>query len=254
MKKIPVISVILVWLVCGFGCEVEKNRQTGTANTQTKANKDVSNINQAATPKSGEEIKQGQEINFGDGLPKGWEKIDPEKENPSEFEIWDGILRLKIPSGKDLYGENRTAPRLLRSVTGNFEIETRVKFSPKQDYQGAGILVYSNDSNYLRLERCYGGTGGGESGIRLDSREDEIYDPIATPDKFPTNAGEVELKIRRIGKDFIGFWREVGKSQWIEVGKVTTNYPETVQVGLIGINTADDITAEFAYIIFSGQP
>jgi beta-xylosidase len=248
------VSAVLVFLIFWSGCSTEKPKQARTTNTQTSANKDTSNVNQNATPKSTEEVVQSQEINFRDGIPTGWEKIDPEKENLSGFETKDGILKLTIPSGKDLYGENRTAPRLLRLVTGNFEIETRVKFLPKQDYQGAGILVFSNDSNYLRLERCFGGTGGGESGIRFDSREDEIYEPVATPDNFPTIADEVELKIRRVGNTFTAFWREVGKNKWIEVGKVTANYPETVQIGLIGINTADEITVEFAYIIYSTLP
>jgi beta-xylosidase len=141
-----------------------------------------------------------------------------------------------------------TAPRLMKPISGDFEIETRVRFSPTQSYQGAGLLIFRNDNNYLRLERGYGGTRGGESGIRFDKREDEIYEPVATQDEFPTRAVEVELKFSRAGKVFTAFWRETGKTEWIEVGKVIDSYPEVVQVGLIGVNTADEITAEFAYI------
>ncbi len=253
MKKIFVILTILLAL---FGCGGENRKEaekTNTATPQNSVGNSASNTNQAANntsqiPKSGEKVEQVSETNFKDGLPKGWEASDPEKENPSTFDTKDGVLKLKIPSGKDLYGENLTAPRLLKTVSGDFEIETRVKFSPSQSYQGAGLLIFRNDNNYLRLERGFGGTGGGDSGIRFDKREDETYEPVAMQDKFPTEAREVELKFRRVGKDFTAFWREAGKSEWIEVGKVTNSYPEALQIGLIGVNTADKITAEFAYI------
>lgn len=252
MKRFLILIIALtIW-----GCSAEKKNETAKSvenSAKTAENKAESNTNSSAntsaqTAKSGEKIEQALEVNFKDGLPKGWEAIDPEKENPAEFNTSSGVLKLKIPSGKDLYGDNRTSPRLLKSVTGDFEIETRVKFAPKQDYQGAGILIFHNDNNYLRLERGYGGTGGGEDGIRFDKREDEIYEPVVTQEKFPTSAGEVELKFRRAGKDFTTFWRETGKTEWVEVGKVSMNYPETLQIGLIGVNTGDEITAEFAYI------
>lgn len=254
MRKFLIIPALVFGL---FGCGGEKPKEAGKtniSNSQNAPDKAAANTNQAANgatsqmPKSPERVEQVLEINFKDGLPKGWEIADPERENPSGFETKDGVLKLKIPSGKDLYGENLTAPRLLKTISGDFEIETRVKFLPTQDYQGAGLLIFRNDNNYLRLERGYGGTGGGESGIRFDRREDETYEPVAMQDKFPTVAGEVELKFRRIGKDFTAFWREAEKTEWIEVGKVTSSYGEAVKVGLIGVNTADEITAEFAYI------
>lgn len=256
MKKIIAISALTFALL---GCGVKKTQESGKANApniQSAANSGAANINQPVNtasqmPRESEKIEQPLEANFKEGVPKGWEMIDPEKENPSGFETKDGALKLRIPPGKDLYGENMTAPRFTKLVKGDFEVETRVKFSPTEDYQGAGILIFRNDNNYLRLERAFGGTGGGESGIRFDKREDEIFEPVALPDKFPTSAGEVELKFRRVGREFTAFWREAGKTDWREVGKVTNSYPETVRIGLIGVSTADEITAEFSFIKLS---
>lgn len=254
MKRFFIIAAFSFGL---FACGGEKPKIDEKPNSSTAANKAALNTNQATNiatsqmPRSPEKIEQTLEINFKDGLPRGWEIVDPEKENPSVFELTDGVLKLQIPSGKDLYGENLTAPRLLKTVAGDFEIETRVRFAPVQDYQGAGLLIFRNDNNYLRLERGYGGVGGGESGIRFDRREDESYEPVAMQDKFPTSASEVELKFRRVGKEFTAFWREAGKPEWSEVGKVSSNYPEVLKIGLIGVSTADKITAEFAYIKLS---
>ena len=247
---IPALSIAL------FGCGGGKPAETGKTTTpdiRNAANNGAAVTNQAANnasqmPKESERIEQPLNADFKDGVPKGWETIDPEKKNPAAFETSGGVLKLRIPSGKDLYGENMTAPRLLKTVKGDFEIETRVKFLPTQDYQGAGILIFRNDNNYLRLERAFGGVGGGESGIRFDKREDEIYEPVATQIKFPTPVDEVELKIRRAGKEFTAFWRQAGKADWYEVGRVLNSYPETVQIGLIGVSSADEITAEFSFI------
>lgn len=253
MKKIITVSALTLAV---FGCGGEKTLENVKANlpvTQSPVNgggatADRATNNASQMPTVSEKIEQPLEANFKDGLPKGWEALDPEKEKPSGFETKDGVLKLRIPSGKDLYGENMTAPRFLKSVKGDFEIETRVKFSPSQDYQGAGILIIRNDNNYLRLERAFGGVGGGSGGVRFDQREDEVYEPVASPDKFPTEASLVDLKFRRVGKEFTAFWREAGKMEWIEVGKVSNGYPETVRIGLIGVSTAGEITAEFSFI------
>lgn len=255
MKKIILILLIsFAFSGCPSGGEqtsqAEKTNRSYSQNSSDSApaSADQPANNMSQMPQSAERVEQIFEVNFRDGLPRGWAAVDPEKTDPSVFEMKDGVLRLRIQTDRDLYGENQTAPRLLKTVAGDFEIETRVKFSPIEDYQGAGLLIYRNANNYLRLERAFGGVGGGESGIRFDRREEEIYEPIAAPDKFPTAAREVELKIRRHGKEFSGFWRAAGKTEWTEVGKIATGYPETVQIGVIGVNTAREITAEFAYV------
>lgn len=198
---------------------------------------------------SGAKISQAEEVVFGSaGFPNDWRWIDPDsKRSPTEFQTKNGVLEFVIPPDKDLFGETQTAPRLLKAVSGDFEIETKVKFDPTDSYQGAGLLIFRNDSNYTRLERGFGGVGGGENGVRWDKREDEIFEPVATQEKFPTNAKVVELKFRRIGKEITGFWREPGR-EWKEVGRYTAGYPDAVLVGIVACNTASPIPVEFSYI------
>ena len=252
MKRLILMLAFSMFL---FGCNKEKpsGNKTNTTNSQNvSANKSNTNTNKSGAGSqvrsTGEKIEQSLEINFKDGLPKDWQWIDADKGFPSSYETKNGVFSLKIPSGKDLYGGTMTAPQLLKAVAGDFEIETRVKFDPKNSYQGAGLLIFKDDENYLRLERGFGGVGGGASGIRFDRRNNAGYDAIATPEKFPTEAAEVELKFVRKGKDFQAFWREDENGEWKLVGEYASDYPETVQIGLIGVNTAEEITAEFAYI------
>lgn len=181
--------------------------------------------------------------------PVGWQWIDPdEKYNPTQHDVKKGVLRIKIPTKKDLYGDNRSAPRYIKAITGDFQIETRVRFSPKENYQGAGLLIYKDADNYMRFERAYGGIGGGGEGIRIDVRRTSGYTPIVTPGDIQTEAGEVDLKIVRSGRVFTGYWRLDEEFEWREAGEFESDYPETILAGVVACNTAREVTAEFAYI------
>ena len=186
--------------------------------------------------------------------PVGWQWIDPaENEKPTLKDVKKGVLRVRIPNGKDLYGDNLTAPRYHKPINGDFQIETRVRFSPKENYQGAGLLIYVDDGKYIRFERAYGGVKGGGEGIRLDVRDRSNYLPLVTPDDIQTELDEVDLKIVRSGKLFSAYWRENEDSSWREVGEYEADFPETVLAGLVACNTAREITAEFAYIRLTPQ-
>jgi len=252
------ISILLIATSLVFiGCPGQNKTENKTANKveNTFVSKPVNRANGTANSASaghtsaGEKIEKPIDVTFEPGgFPVDWQWIDADSQyNATKYDLKSGVLRIDLPSGKDLFGESRTAPQLLKTISGDFEIETKVKFDPKESYQGAGLLVFRNDSNYIRLERGFGGVGGGDSGIRFDKREDEVYEPIATPEKFPTEAKTVELKMRRVRNEFTGFWRETG-GEWKEVGKYSSSYPETVRVGLIACNTAREIPLEFAYI------
>lgn len=203
-------------------------------------------------PPEPERIEKQTNVNFSTyskEWPVGWQWIDPnEKYAPTPHDVKTGVLRIKVPTQKDLYGENRNAPRYVKAITGDFQIETRVKFLPKENYQGAGLLIYKDDTNYIRFERAYGGVGGGGEGIRIDVRSGDEYKPLVTPDAIQTEAEEVELKIVRSGRFFTAYWRLDEESEWREAGEYESTFPDTVLAGVIACNTAREITAEFAYI------
>lgn len=257
-KAIFVIALSLFFSGCSSQNKTENKTTVAVNKTENTSVKPANNSNGAVNSpvsgqnQTGEKVEKLTEITFEpSGFPSDWRWIDADsKYNPTKYDLTSGVLHIDVPTGKDLFGESRTAPQLLKAITGDFEIETKVKFDPKDSYQGAGLLVFRNDNNYIRLERGFGGVGGGENGVRFDKREDEVFEPIATQEKFPTSAKTVELKMRRVGREFTAFWR-VPDGEWKEVGKYSSSYPETVQVGLIVCNTAEEIPVEFAYIKLS---
>ncbi len=204
----------------------------------------------------GAKITKPETVNFADDkFADTWQWIDPDGgSNPTQNEMQNTKFTMKIPTGKDLFGENRTAPRLVKAVTGDFQIETRVKFDPTEDYQGAGLLIYVDGMNYLRLERSFGGLREGGSGIRLDVRKHDQYDSLTTPGEVPTTSKEVGLKIIRRGNVFTAFWRTDDNTEWREVEEFASDFDETVQAGVVGCNTATEISVEFSYIRLLPQP
>lgn len=252
-------------LVCSAfvaGCgSVPATRNAVVANTAPNRTKSVEPT-PVETSKNTENMPPGVKVERPetarsvDGkIPDGWHWIDPDgAQNPTRHEMKEAKFSITIPTTKDLYGENRTAPRLLKAVKGDFQIEARVRFDPTEDYQGAGLLIYVDGMNYLRLERSYGGLREGGSGIRLDSRKRDQYESLTTPGEVPTTAKDVELKIVRRGNVFTAFWRADENAEWREVEEFTSDFPETVQAGIIGCNTATEIDAEFSRIRLLPQP
>ena len=252
IKAITVFFAISA-AACGSAPTTENARSERTANNtvivDTKTNTNTANTTSTA-PVAGTKVTAPSDHKFStEGIPKGWRWIDPDTtKGPVKYDTSGGTLKFTVPSGKDMFGDNRTAPHMLQAIDGDFQIETRVKFDPKDDYQGAGLFVYKDANNYIRLERAFGGVSGSGSGIRLDVRTSTDYKPINTPDQAATDAKMVDLKILRMGKKFIAFWRLDDESEWREVGEFDSDYPETVQVGIIACNTGAAIPVEFSYI------
>jgi regulation of enolase protein 1 (concanavalin A-like superfamily) len=198
------------------------------------------------------EIRQPVNVSFSTyskDWPVDWQWVDPDEAiEPSPHNVKGGVLRIAIPAKKALTDTNRSAPRYLKAIKGDFEIETRVMFAPKENYQGAGLLIFWNDDHYLKFERVYGGTGGGGEGVRLEARRGSEHVPIATPVDIQTQAPDVLLRIVRTGTTFVAFWKEDDDHEWREAGEFESDYPDVILAGVMAENTARPAVAEFAYI------
>ena len=94
----------------------------------------------------------------------GWGTVmDPDKDCKIGFK--DKKLSITIPATVHELNPRRggmNAPRVLRKVKGDFKVRVKVtaEFKPGtkskgrgRPFNGAGILIWQNDSNYLRVER-----------------------------------------------------------------------------------------------------
>ena len=137
---------------------------------------------------------------------------------------------------------------MLQPADGNWIAETALEFAPTQSYQGAGIVVYQDDDNLVRLERGYGGVGSDESGIVFAAIREGEFDIIASPALVPTSAPKVELRLQRDGNRFTAWWREPGKT-WQTVGSAEVKLTSAIRVGIAVLCElgAPDSVADFDY-------
>ena len=83
-------------------------------------------------------------------LAPGWEQL-----NGGRFAVSDGAMAITASDGADVRSDLQgavTAPFLARTQRGDFRIETTVTVDPQYSYQGAGLLLYGDAENYVRLD------------------------------------------------------------------------------------------------------
>jgi hypothetical protein len=158
-------------------------------------------------PQEAQRVDRATNVSFSTyskDWPVGWLWIDPDERNVrTPHNVKKAVLSLTIPTGKDLARDNRTAPRYMKALSGDFEIETRVRALPKENFQGAGLLIYWNDNNYIRLERSFAGPDGGE-GIAFRIRRGDQLEQLTVIDD---HSEMTDLKFRRQGASFSCYWR-----------------------------------------------
>ncbi len=190
------------------------------------------------SPRISPTCKEAFSDEFDSGLNPGWILEDPR--NDASYNVADqpGFLRISVPpcdpsrQCNDLFpGNNFDAPRFVQHINGDFTVMTRLDFNPRYQYQGAGILVWQDENNFLRLERSKGDVAGGWPGVHLDKREKGgPFTAIPSTEVQPTEATQIELRMKRAGDHFTASWREPG-GIWRSVGETDIHLSDT-KVGL----------------------
>lgn len=95
------------------------------------------------------------------------------REDPARYRVAGGSLHLDVPSG-DIYGTNNTDPTnfiLQHAPPGDWTIETKVDASAlDEQYQQAGLLMYADDDNYVKLDFIVDNTAGQPVSRRIEYR------------------------------------------------------------------------------------
>jgi len=174
-------------------------------------------------------------------LNSGWTWVDPLGDSSHSLTANPGHLRLYTPDGgHDLY-LNLNAPRMLQPISGDFVATTKVTMYSDYSYQGAGLLIWQDSDNYIRLE-----LNGPHHGINYVHRIDGVYFGL-DPDPVPGGT-TVYLRFMRAGNTFSASFSGDG-STWQD--RHTVSYPasDLLYVGLSLLNEWQDhpIWADFDY-------
>ena len=151
-----------------------------------------------------------------------------------------GVHDLSIELGK------MNAPRSLESVSGDFTYVVRVENvklpqaksleASRRAFVGAGILVWFDDRNYIRLERAalHDNLGSGLY-ANWELRRDGAFAREGNMGDMKLSAESTWLRVQRRGNQLLGAASEDG-TNWTSLPPLNVNWPKDIQIGIVAIN------------------
>jgi regulation of enolase protein 1 (concanavalin A-like superfamily) len=180
----------------------------------------------------------------------GWGRVvDPSRDCDASLVDDRNRLRITVPgtphvlSAED-HGLPMNAPRVVRRVRGDFTADVRVlgRLEPGRSrtthydpYHGAGLIVWQDPSNYLRLERAVGFIKGRPHPyLNYELREGGR---LAVSHGITVEDRPLSLKLRRRGRSFSAWFSRDGR-RWVELARVDAALYERVEVGVVAVNSS----------------
>lgn len=162
----------------------------------------------------------------------------------------DGV-EIRVPPGAyDLSIElgQVTAPRLMQPVEGDVVAQVtvsglpepgeRAAGQPRLPYHGAGLLLWQDAANYVRLESAvYRQDRLAVRYALFEVRRDgTLVGGLSRPD-VPLRHAPAELRLERKGRDLLALVRQGGEA-WREAGRAQVDLAGTLDVGIAAVNNA----------------
>ncbi|MEK6751252.1 MAG: DUF1349 domain-containing protein [Chloroflexota bacterium] len=177
-------------------------------------------------------------------------------EDPTHWNLTDmpGFVSITA-QGTNIGGDAEPKNFLVRTApTGNFEIETYVKFEPTSNFQFAGLLVYEAQGKALGYGRAFA-----KCNFPDFCKENALYFDNPTQTGVPnfvtpiSNPSDVYLRLRREGNTYTAFYSE-DASTWIQIGQHTSEI-SPIHVGLIASQAYEQAkVADFDYFTIQALP
>jgi beta-xylosidase len=90
---------------------------------------------------------------FTESLDAQWSWV---REDPLNWSLIDTPGSLQINVSRGYVPAHNNSNLLLRPAPGgNFQIQTQIKFRPRDNFQFAGLIIYESDSNFIQAGRAY---------------------------------------------------------------------------------------------------
>jgi regulation of enolase protein 1 (concanavalin A-like superfamily) len=179
----------------------------------------------------------------------GW-GLAIDKDKDCQFRPEEKTLALEVPGTlHDLNPDSGVlnAPRVMRPVEGDFLATVKVtgdfkpggkSTNPKGvPYNGAGILIWSDSDNYIRLERGALLRGGKVSTlVAFEEREGGYRGAVHNEG---SQGGTCYLRLERKGSRILGGISSDGTS-WKQLKPIDTVWPAKLKVGLAAVSSSSE--------------
>lgn len=193
------------------------------------------------------------EDTFVEGLASGWTWHDPFGD--CTFRAQNG-LEIQAANGRDLwYYVNRSAPRLLRPISGDFAVQTvctpvwagRDPHQAKNDPKPAigGLLLWQDTNNLLRL--VWGSRGPYDLSFEgCQASQEVLIGRGRLPIQAPSDQMRVFLRLERQGSQVKALAGIDGRV-WYSVGQATLPVTDPVEAGIHAVGWIDRTIYPGAY-------
>ena len=189
---------------------------------------------------------------------KGWgQAVDPDGD--CKFTLDQGKLTIKLPGTDHALAFERkqmNAPRVLRDVEGDFIVQVKVSgeypagatsvVDGRVPFHGAGLLIYHDYQNYIRLERAeLFSANMNVNYASWELRQDGKFERTGNTGDLPLTEKEYYLRVeRRDGKFYAGVSSD--GVRWHGLEPITINLPSRLRVGVAaGHNTSSGYEVHF---------
>lgn len=156
-----------------------------------------------------------------------WKNEDPTHWN---LNTNSGYLSITTQFG-DIYATTNNAQNILLQTAPeeNFIIITKLAISSDTHAQQAGLVVYGDDDNYIRLTR-----GFMYNGNRVEYIEEQ--DGLITSTNYiDVDAGDIYLAIKKTDGIYVGSYSLNG-IEWFEIDQSVNFFDASLKIGLVAFN------------------
>ncbi len=167
----------------------------------------------------------------------------------TRFQVDGNELTIAIPAKLHILSpdlKSKNSPRLLTGVSGDFMAQVRVngRILPGTQplpnlpftFQGAGLLIWQDENNYLRLERTASySPAGKQHQILVENCRDGRLLPSTFRD---SREADTLLRLERKGSEARCSYSPDDGKTWLEVKRQNVTFPANVQVGISASNAS----------------
>ena len=174
-------------------------------------------------------LAEDYEANFKEMLDVGWSFV---REDKKEWRLAEGQVEL-LAQPANIWGKanNGTKNLLLRALpSANSSVEVVVDFNPRKKYEQAGLMLYVDDDNYIKLNREL---INGQFCVMI--LEDGASPKLVK--RIPFREGPIHLRLDIVGGKVNAWVKAPDEDAWIEHGETTLpGKPDAVKVGIFALN------------------
>jgi len=153
------------------------------------------------------------------------------EEDTSKWTVGGGKLSITAQDGDIRQKRNDARNIFLQyAPTGNFDVLTEVSFAPLIANEQAFLIMWSDQSNYVKLGAAYIGDG---LKIELAVEKSGAYSSVLMENNFGST---LRLKLERRANEVTALAGSVASAEWVPVGEAVTLASQQLQVGIGAIS------------------